>query len=183
MEQFSVLLVRGLKERRHEYLSWLRFVQVFFISLIVGLLWWRSKRNTSAALADQIGLIFFFAVFWGMFPLFTAIFTFPQERAMLAKERASDLYRLSAYFLARTLGDLPLDLVMPTIFVLIVYFMTDMYLSAAAFFLTLLTVYLNVITSQVGRSTVPSSRLVDAPVPRFARIELHVLRKLSCSLH
>ena len=82
---------------------------------------------------------------------------------MLAKERASDLYRLSAYFLARTLGDLPLDLVMPTIFVLIVYFMTNMYLSAAAFFLTLFTVYLNVITSQVGCSPM-TSLLVDAPV-------------------
>jgi len=148
VEQFSVLMVRGLKERRHEYLSYLRFVQVFFISLIVGCLWWRSKRNNASEISDQMGLVFFIAIFWGMFPLFTAIFTFPQERAMLMKERASDLYRLSSYFLARTLGDLPLDLVMPTIFVLMVYFMTNLYLSAAAFFFTLLTVFLNVVTSQ-----------------------------------
>lgn len=147
-DQFSVLMIRGLKERRHEYLSYLRFIQCFFISVIVGCLWFRSKRNTEAQVADQMGLIFFFAIFWGMFPLFTAIFTFPQERAMLNKERASDLYRLSSYFLARTLGDLPLDLVMPTIFVLIVYFMTNLKLTAAAFFLTLLTVFLNVVTSQ-----------------------------------
>jgi len=146
--QFSVLLVRGLKERRHEYLSYLKFVQVFFISLIVGCLWWRSKRNTEAEVADQMGLVFFIAIFWGMFPLFTAIFTFPQERAMLNKERASDLYRLSSYFMARTLGDLPLDLVMPAIFVVIVYFMTNLYLSAGAFFLTMLIVFLNVVTSQ-----------------------------------
>lgn len=148
-DQFFVLMVRGLKERRHEYLSYLRFVQVFFISVIVGCLWWRSKRSTEAQVADQMGLVFFWAIFWGMFPLFTAIFTFPQERAMLNKERASDLYRLSSYFMARTLGDLPLDLVMPTIFVLIVYFMTNLRLTAAAFFLSLLTVYLNVVTSQV----------------------------------
>jgi hypothetical protein len=148
-DQFSVLMIRGLKERRHEYLSYLRFIQCFFISVIVGCLWFRSKRNTEAQVADQMGLIFFFAIFWGMFPLFTAIFTFPQERAMLNKERASDLYRLSSYFMARTLGDLPLDLVMPTIFVLIVYFMTNLKLTAAAFFLTLLTVFLNVVTSQV----------------------------------
>ena len=149
LDQFSVLLVRGLKERRHEYLSYLRFVQVFFISVIVGCLWWRSSRGTADEISDQMGLIFFCAIFWGMFPLFTAIFTFPQERAMLNKERASDLYRLSSYFLARTLGDLPLDLVMPTIFVLIVYFMTNLKLTGAAFFLTLLTIYLNVVTSQV----------------------------------
>ena len=160
-EQFSVLMVRGLKERRHEYLSYLRFVQVFFISLIVGCLWWRSKRNNASEISDQMGLVFFIAIFWGMFPLFTAIFTFPQERAMLMKERASDLYRLSSYFLARTLGDLPLDLVMPTIFVLMVYFMTNLYLSAGAFFFTLLTVFLNVVTSQVQSPT---------PFPRPAYI-------------
>lgn len=147
-EQFSVLLIRGLKERRHEYLSYLRFVQVFVISLIVGCLWFHSKRATEAQVTDQMGLIFFIAMFWGMFPLFTAIFTFPQERAMLTKERASDLYRLSSYFMARTLGDLPLDLVMPTIFVIIVYFMANLQMTAAAFFLTLLIVFLNVVTSQ-----------------------------------
>ena len=61
----------------------------------------------------QIGLVFFIAVFWGFFPVFTTIFTFPQERAMLAKERAVDMYRLSAYFMARILSDLPLDLILP----------------------------------------------------------------------
>ena len=57
----------------------------------------------------QAGLLFFIAVFWAFFPVFTAIFTFPQERAMLNKERAADMYRLSAYFMARTTSDLPLD--------------------------------------------------------------------------
>lgn len=148
LDQFSVLMMRGLKERRHEYLSYLRFVQVFFISVIVGCLWWRSKRETQVQIADQMGLIFFWSIFWGMFPLFTAIFTFPLERAMLNKERASDLYRLSSYFMARTLGDLPLDLIMPVIFVFIVYFMANLKLTAAAFFLSLLTVFLNVVTAQ-----------------------------------
>jgi hypothetical protein len=126
-QQFYILFIRGLKERRHEFLSWL--------------------------LSDQAGLVFFIAIFWGMFPLFTAIFTFPLERAMLAKERASDLYRLSAYFMARTLGDLPLDLVMPCLFILLVYFMTNLRVTAAAFFLTTLTVFLDVVTSQVCSTT------------------------------
>jgi hypothetical protein len=152
-QQFSILFIRGLKERRHEFLSWLRFVQCIAISLVVGCLWWRSKIHTENQLSDQAGLVFFIAIFWGMFPLFTAIFTFPLERAMLAKERASDLYRLSAYFMARTLGDLPLDLVMPCIFILLVYFMTNLRLTAAAFFLTTLTVFLDVITSQVCSAT------------------------------
>lgn len=97
----------------------------------------------------QAGLLFFIAVFWGFFPVFTAIFTFPQERAMLNKERAADMYRLSAYFLARTTSDLPLDLILPVLFLLVVYFMAGLRLSAAPFFFTILTVFLCIIAAQV----------------------------------
>lgn len=94
-------------------------------------------------------MLFFIAVFWGFFPVFTAIFTFPQERAMLSKERAADMYRLSAYFLARTTSDLPLDLILPVLFLLVVYFMAGLRLSVAPFFLTVLTVFLCIVAAQV----------------------------------
>ncbi|CAM6047793.1 unnamed protein product [Sphagnum compactum] len=148
VQQFMVLLVRGWKERRHDYLNWLKFVQVVTLSIIVGLLWWQSKLDTETELSSQLGLVFFIAIFWGMYPLFTAIFSFPLERAMLMKERASDLYSLTAYFFARTLGDLPLDLVLPSIFLIIVYFMTNLRRTAAAFLLSVISVYLFVIASQ-----------------------------------
>ncbi|XP_057814737.2 ABC transporter G family member 22 [Cryptomeria japonica] len=147
-QQFSVLMIRGLKERRHEYLSWLRFIQVSSISVMAGCLWWQSKIDTERDLIDQGGLLFFISMFWGYFPLFTAIFTFPQERALLIKERGSDMYRLSSYFFARTLGDLPLDLILTAIFMVIVYFMAHLRMSIAIFCLTLLANFLNVITSQ-----------------------------------
>lgn len=99
----------------------------------------------------QAGLLFFIAVFWGFFPVFTAIFTFPQERAMLKKERSVDMYRLSAYFMARTTSDLPLDLFLPIIFLLIVYFMAGLRQSVGAFFLTMLIVFLSIIAAQVCR--------------------------------
>lgn len=97
----------------------------------------------------QAGLLFFIAVFWGFFPVFTAIFTFPQERAMLNKERAADMYRLSAYFMARTTTDLPLDLLLPLLFILVVYFMAGLRQSAGPFFLTMLTVFLCIVAAQV----------------------------------
>lgn len=96
----------------------------------------------------KAGLLFFIAVFWGFFPVFTAIFTFPQERAMLSKERAADMYRLSAYFLARTTSDLPLDLLLPILFLLVVYFMAGLRLSPAPFFLTMITVFLSIVAAQ-----------------------------------
>ncbi|KAJ6300334.1 hypothetical protein OIU76_021186 [Salix suchowensis] len=147
-EQYTILFCRGIKERRHDYFSWLRITQVLSTAIILGLLWWKSDSRSPKDLQDQAGLLFFIAVFWGFFPVFTAIFTFPQERAMLSKERAADMYRLSAYFLARTTSDLPLDLILPVLFLLVVYFMAGLRLSVARFFLTMLTVFLSIVAAQ-----------------------------------
>lgn len=111
----------------------------------------KQVRSSKQLFEMQAGLLFFIAVFWGFFPVFTAIFAFPQERAMLTKERAADMYRLSAYFVARTTSDLPLDLLLPILFLLVVYFMAGLRLSAGPFFLTMLTVFLCIVAAQVCR--------------------------------
>lgn len=110
-------------------------------------LWWIKLETNLSKL--QAGLLFFIAVFWGFFPVFTAIFTFPQERAMLSKERAADMYRLSAYFVARITSDLPLDLLLPILFLVVVYFMAGLRLSPGPFFLSMLTVFLCIVAAQV----------------------------------
>ncbi|KAI3885183.1 hypothetical protein MKW98_002575 [Papaver atlanticum] len=144
-EQFKVLLERGLKERRHESYSGLRIFQVMSVSILAGLLWWHSDPSH---IQDQVGLLFFFSIFWGFFPLFNAIFTFPQERPMLIKERSSGMYRLSSYYFARIAGDLPMELVLPTIFVAITYWMGGLKPSPLNFVLTLFIILFNVLVSQ-----------------------------------
>ena len=62
-EHFSILFVRGLKERRHEYLSFLRIAQVFLTALILGLLWWQSNIDTPKGLQDQVKLINLFSIY------------------------------------------------------------------------------------------------------------------------
>ncbi|XP_022775828.1 ABC transporter G family member 21 [Durio zibethinus] len=144
-EQFKVLLRRGLQERKHESYSGLRIFQVMSVSILSGLLWWHSDISH---IQDQVGLLFFFSIFWGFFPLFNAIFAFPQERPMLIKERSSGMYRLSSYYFARTTGDLPMELVLPTIFVTVTYWMGGLKPSLVTFVLTLLIVLFNVLVSQ-----------------------------------
>ncbi|CAK8544181.1 unnamed protein product [Lathyrus sativus] len=61
---------------------------------------------------------------------------------MLNKGRATDMYRLSTYFVARTTCALSLDLVLPVLFLLVVYFMAGLRLSAGPFFLSILTIFL-----------------------------------------
>ncbi|XP_027365607.1 ABC transporter G family member 21-like [Abrus precatorius] len=144
-EQFKVLLKRGLQERRHESFSGLRIFQVLSVSILSGLLWWHSDPSH---VQDQVGLLFFFSIFWGFFPLFNAIFAFPLERPMLIKERSSGMYHLSSYYVARMVGDLPMELVLPTIFVTITYWMGGLKPSLVTFLLTLLIMLFNVLVSQ-----------------------------------
>ncbi|XP_004297158.1 PREDICTED: ABC transporter G family member 21 [Fragaria vesca subsp. vesca] len=144
-EQFIVLLQRGLKERKHESFSGLRIFQVMSVAILSGLCWWHSDTSH---LQDQVGLLFFFSIFWGFFPLFNAIFAFPMERPMLRKERSSGMYRLSSYYFARTVGDLPMELVLPTVFVTVAYWMGGLKPSLVTYGLTLFIVLFNVLVSQ-----------------------------------
>ncbi|KAL9324948.1 hypothetical protein ACSQ67_005593 [Phaseolus vulgaris] len=84
----------------------------------------------------------------GFFPLFNAIFAFPLDRPMLIKERSSSMYHLSSYYVAGTVGDLPMELVLPTIFVTISYWMGGLKPSLVTFVFTLLIMLFNVLVSQ-----------------------------------
>ncbi|KAK3122815.1 hypothetical protein QOZ80_8AG0618700 [Eleusine coracana subsp. coracana] len=143
--QFTVLLQRGLKERRHESFNKLRIFQVLSVATLAGLLWWRTPGSH---LQDRTALIFFFSVFWGFFPLYNAVFVFPLERPMLLKERASGMYRLSSYFAARAAADLPMELGLPTAFVLILYWMGGLDPRPGPFALSLAVVLYSVLVAQ-----------------------------------
>ena len=107
-----------------------------------------SCRHISEAITDKLhhvvaaGLLFFELLFLSFRQLFVALFTFPDEFKMLLKERASGMYRLSAFYFARTASDLPMDMAIPTLFLLLVYFMGHLRYTAAAFFSNFFTVIL-----------------------------------------
>ncbi|XP_047335490.1 ABC transporter G family member 9-like [Impatiens glandulifera] len=143
-QQFTVLLRRGMKEKRHEAFSALTITQIILVSLLAGLLWWKTNPNN---IQDQAGLLFFIVGFWGFYPLFQAIFTFPKERAMLEKERSSGMYKLSSYFMARTMGDMPMEICLPTVYVTIIYWMAGLKPTALHFFATLFSILLSVVVS------------------------------------
>ncbi|GAB4829553.1 hypothetical protein Ancab_019224 [Ancistrocladus abbreviatus] len=122
-EQFSIFPRRRFKERRHEYFS--------------GVREYRDQASSSSYLLLCFHILSSPKQFLEI-----------MERAMLAKEQWADMYKLSAYFAARNISDLPLDLLLPTVFMLIVYFMVGLKLSFAAFSLTLLTVSLSIVAAQ-----------------------------------
>ncbi|CAN6380787.1 unnamed protein product [Urochloa humidicola] len=156
--QFTILLRRSLKERRHETFTSLRIFQIIAPALIAGAMWFRSSP---AAVQDRLGLLFFISIFWGVFASFNAVFAFPQERPVLARERASGMYSLSSYFMSRMAGDLPMELALPTAFTVVVYLMAGLNPSPAAFALTL-AVILSYVLVAGGLGLAVGAAMMDA---------------------
>ncbi|BFI34170.1 ATP-binding cassette, subfamily G (WHITE), member 2 [Marchantia polymorpha subsp. ruderalis] len=146
--QFVILLWRIFKERKLEFLSYIRLLQTLAVAFVVSVLWWDSNTDSQRDREDQQGLIFVITLFWASIPLSTAVLTFCQERTMLIKEKNSNTYRLSAYFMSRSIGDLPLDYFLATVFLIVVYFMTHLKMTAASFLLTVFGTYLSIMAAQ-----------------------------------
>ncbi|KAG2560651.1 ABC transporter G family member 25-like [Panicum virgatum] len=156
--QFMILLRRSLKERRHEAFTSLRVFQILAPALVAGAMWWRSSP---AAVQDRLGLLFFVSIFWGVFASFNAVFAIPQERPVLARERASGMYALSSYFMARMAGDLPMELALPAAFTVVVYLMAGLNPAPAAFALTL-AVILSYVLVAGGLGLAVGAAMMDA---------------------
>ncbi|CAI9787000.1 unnamed protein product [Fraxinus pennsylvanica] len=157
-DQFVILLQRNMKERKHETFNSLRIFQVIAASLLAGFMWWHSDYRD---IQDRLGLLFFISIFWGVLPSFNASFAFPQERAIFVKERASGMYTLSSYFMARIMGDLPMEMILPTLFLAIVYWMTGLKPDLCAFLLTLMVLLGYVLVSQ-GLGLALGALIMDA---------------------
>eukprot|EP01104_Vermistella_antarctica_P013164 TRINITY_DN3949_c0_g2_i1.p1 TRINITY_DN3949_c0_g2~~TRINITY_DN3949_c0_g2_i1.p1 ORF type:complete len:818 (+),score=162.59 TRINITY_DN3949_c0_g2_i1:127-2580(+) len=122
--QFRLLVRRAFQQKRGVALTPLPFIQYILISIIAGLVWLRrGDDNNKEAILDIIGFLFFLTVLNGIFPMIQAIYSFPPERGVLRKERDAGLYRLSAYYLARTLAEFPIDIMLPLIMCTITYWM------------------------------------------------------------
>ncbi|GAB5354528.1 hypothetical protein AAMO2058_000126200 [Amorphochlora amoebiformis] len=144
--QFKALLTRAFIVKKHSAFDNVDMFQVVVIALIVGLVWFR-QGNSEDAIQDRFGLVFFIGVFWAFFPMFQSIMTFPTERAILLRERAQGAYRLSAYYTSKVVAEIPLNVINPSLFILICYYMAGVNDDPRVFFSFWFTLILNVETS------------------------------------
>eukprot|EP00210_Caulerpa_lentillifera_P005992 g5727.t1 len=137
-EQLCILTSRAARNRRFESLSYQNMFQAFGVGIIVILLWWQTGDGITLLTATDVSSLIFFALLYVQFGvMFKAIFTFPSVFQLMVKERTSGMYRLSAFYIAETCCDIPLDYSLPILFLIAVYWGTHLRQTFIAFFSTI----------------------------------------------
>lgn len=147
--QVVILSKRSVKTRRHDVVTIQDFLQFTAIALLAGCFWYQIGDSSTVAAALEIsGLLYFLQMFLSFRVMFTSLLIFPSELAHLVKERKGGLYRLSAFVVARAASDIPSDFSLPSLLLVICYWMAGLNPSASAFFATWGVILLMILVSQ-----------------------------------
>ncbi|KNC80168.1 hypothetical protein SARC_07461 [Sphaeroforma arctica JP610] len=155
--EFFILCGRTIKLMLRERQSNMaRIFQTLFFSILLGLIWLNQGRdyfddpyNPSESEARNLMGIFFFLVINVSFgAVFSVLFVYPLERSIVLRERASGSYRVTSYFLAKTIVEVPRNLIIVAINCLIVYWMVGLKAEVGAFFFFYLVLLLGVLVAE-----------------------------------
>lgn len=168
--QFSILFKRYLFSIiRDKTFTLLRLVTTVLIAFLVGTLYYDIGTNGSKII-DNCGFLFFSLMFLIFISVMPTVLTFPLEKMIFIREYLNNWYSVKSYYLAKTVSDLPLQMVLPILFCSISYFMTSQPYELIRFLRFLIIIMLTCFVSQsVGLflgAIVPdlSSAVFTAPV-------------------
>lgn len=152
LTEFYVLLNRSLKlARREKVANYARLGQVLFFAVILGLLWLNNGRDDEnfAVRSSINGVLFFLVVNQAFGGVFSVVFGFPLERSIVTRERSTNMYRTSSYYISKTFTDIPKTMFFNAAFCCIVYWMIGLKATAGGFFIFFAIVFL---TSSLAES-------------------------------
>ncbi|KAL7639014.1 UNVERIFIED_CONTAM: hypothetical protein RMT77_010548 [Armadillidium vulgare] len=146
--QFHTLLIRTLISiTRDPILTLIRLVFHLVSGLFIGLMYYKIGNEASEIL-NNVGLLIICIVFNMFSAGITTLITFPLEAKVLVREHLNNWYSLKAYYLAKTLVDLPFQIAFSTMFITIVYFLTDQPLEFERFLTISAITVINALISQ-----------------------------------
>ncbi|XP_046639075.1 ATP-binding cassette sub-family G member 1-like [Daphnia pulicaria] len=149
--QVSVLLERTFRTIwREKMLTKVRFATHIVFGLFIGLVYQFIGNNANLTI-NNAGMLFFNLVFIVFTAAMPTLVTFPLERKVLFREHLNHWYSLKAYYLAKLLADIPFQIIFPTVYFVIVYFMTGQPLSLQRFGMLLcVTICMSLVGQGVG---------------------------------
>lgn len=116
---------------------------------------------------ENVANIFFanlFIMFGAMMP---TVLTFPEELSVFMKERANGWYSCGIYYIAKTLADIPFQVIFPAIYGAIIYYMNAQVYSLWRFTHFIIMLVLVALTSQSHGMLVSAFFMEDATAAVF----------------
>ncbi|KAL6263477.1 hypothetical protein P5V15_006268 [Pogonomyrmex californicus] len=123
--QFCILVKRNaIKLFRNKVLTLSRISMHFAIALIIGILYFRIGQDAAFVL-DNFNLSYFNILFLMYSAFSPTMLMFPLELPIIVREHFNRWYKLRSYYLANKLTDFLLQLIITSIYSIIVYYMSD----------------------------------------------------------
>ena len=116
-KQVRILLRRNFQEHlRQSQVLITSLIQTIIIAVLVGTAFLQIGQTQKSTVRRQ-PVLFFCVVNQGIFGALMVINSFPMERALTLRERASGSYLASAYFIAKITADTLVQIPVPILFV------------------------------------------------------------------
>lgn len=145
--QLKLLTRRTMKQQRGERLTatavMLQVAYLFFTALF----WWQLSDDTGR-IFERNSLLFFMIIAQANGIVISAVTVFQRERVLLSRERAKKMYRVSSYFIGKTVSDMTNNVIMPLLYGMIVYWTAGFRGTVVAYLKFILAFYLTLSTAQ-----------------------------------